>query len=340
MNDNSLPSLTVGMPTVRRRRTVLVVAASCAVLATSLLWLGGGDPGTQLVSREACPADLGDCSGLPDTTVSDPTIPTTLATTTTVPSPPSTVSVDAKVLTATSKTLALEVSVEPAQLLTGELLTVHVRAEDSPGSVIVGASDFGDGRGGARARPPILECKPSDQRPATLAPAERTLTLPYSYRLPGAYKLRVDVISSRCSPDKAEQAEDGDLTATVEAVISVGKGVPTGNGPVEPLIDLTQRTDFDNPGAVIVDFGTKDPDGLIDRVSLDWGDNTQDFETRRSRNSCVDPVRFWPTSELIDGPSHRYPAPGRYTARLTVYSTACDGSAIQTSTRTIEVNAP
>ena len=315
------------------RRGLLVVGALLLLLLVTFVIVSAGDDRTQIATGSDCPLDLGDCTGLaPDTTSTSLGTPDTTT---------STVALPGVMLTGTSGTLRLEVTLEPPELLTAQILRIHVRATDVPGSYFNGGSDYGDGIGGGRPQAPILECKPQADRPATLRPGERTWTLTHAYRLPGAYPLRIEVASSRCADQDDELPNHGNLTATVEAVVTVGKGLQLANGPEEPLIDLAQLPAFIQPGDVALNVGTKDPDGWIEHVDLDWGDGSPHHVIQRPLSSCVDPLKTWPgPTEVIEAPTHRYPRAGAFTARATVTSVACDGSNVQTVAQTIQINAP
>ncbi|HEX2039244.1 MAG TPA: hypothetical protein VHF47_05865 [Acidimicrobiales bacterium] len=335
------------------RRRPFVVAGLLLVLLGAAVWFDRSDSTPELALGAECPAELGDCSGVPDTTVPDVTTttvdPSAVVTTTSIP--------PGELLTAESGTLRLEVRLEPVSLVTAQLLRVHVKATDRPRSVIVGGHDYGDGFGGARPAIPILECKPT--LPTTTAPEPdtvRTWTFEYSYRQPGRYLLKVEVASTSCRDVDADDPhyadadgdgyidEDGDTggrRAVVKTALNVVQGQLLANGPLQPAVALDRVPSHDDPSTVLLNIGAKDLDGWMQKVVLDWGDGSAPFVEERGMEQCIDPLKRWPgPGEIVELASHKYPTSTSYTATLTATSVGCDGSGAQTVTTTIRVDAP
>jgi hypothetical protein len=102
-------------------------------------------------------------------------------------------------------------------------------------------------------------------------------------------------------------------------------------------------------------IGAQDDDGWISQFLIDWGDGSPPLTLAYNPFPCkAMPPSGWPANNYVTIPSdttnplvgldgkpapsteHFYSEPGSYTVTVSVRSTACDGSQLQETSRTVE----
>jgi hypothetical protein len=127
----------------------------------------------------------------------------------------------------------------------------------------------------------------------------------------------------------------------------VAPGVTTAQGPALPIVKLDSSDPV--PGhagdaSYLSLWGEgADADGYLDRFVAAWGDGTvTTFDG--DGNACQTGLGGWPVSSVgwlpVTPPFHHYTAPGTYVVTLTAYSTACDGSAEQLGSSSMQWTVP
>lgn len=97
---------------------------------------------------------------------------------------------------------------------------------------------------------------------------------------------------------------------------------------VEPIMvpaEMTSRGKFV--------FSAGDYDGYLTRYVIRWGDGSKDKVVTFDRAKCQEPIakQHWPETSVHGTIRHAFKR-GRYTTSITVTTSGCDGSAVQTRT--------
>ena len=226
--------------------------------------------------------------------------------------------------------VTLHVTVEPAYPRAGEVVQFRVDATDSEGGILVFGFNAGDSRTGTKPGAPIVDCvaPDPDAPPKERSPVRRTSDFEHVYRAAAQRHFSVMVATGDCSR-KPHYAK-------VAGVITVLPGVTTSNGPRMPEGSVTQNPDGAPSNAVLMSIGAVDRDGVVRRISVDWGDGSGPsvLEVPPSEYSCADEPTAYPSSGDTHGFHHVYAVAGTYTVRATIVSTGCDGTAQQSETVT------
>jgi hypothetical protein len=128
----------------------------------------------------------------------------------------------------------------------------------------------------------------------------------------------------------------------------VGPGTSTAQGPSLPKVkfDSTFRTKEQqkDPNVVTLWGEAEDVDGYITKLVVTFGDGSSKTFPGWSE-PCREGMDGWPDASYGMLPyqpphAHRYAKPGTYTLTLTAYSSACDGSEVQTGTASFTWDVP
>lgn len=221
------------------------------------------------------------------------------------------------------------VSINPASPAPGQVVEIVVRARAS-GLLHEQVVSLGDGRNissvlgtgcstmGDYAEPP----------PPPNGPSEAMATLATTYAEPGDYSVRIEANAYAECPqlDQGTGSQVGHLTVP----LSVKDGPVVGNGDLPPSATLTESIGWGGTDVRVEANGT-DEDGWISELSVDWGDGSTPTTLTRTE-PCVPGPGGWPmNAAYTEAITHTYPAPGEYTATLSVLSTSCDGTREQTA---------
>lgn len=226
--------------------------------------------------------------------------------------------------------LRATVRVEPLDLESGEIVTLHITAADEDGGELAFGVDWGDGLGGFPG-PSILECFGGHD--TELPPSEESRDVKHSYRRAGRYPIGVVVTAGYCDP------EDG-KTLLIDGVITVGSGPLLSNGPL-PLVVFAGPADEQSPSGFTLGITAEDPDGWIHRIQVDWGDGSSTQNLDYSTSACVDDLSAFPgPARQIEELTHRYPDAGSYQVKVTAHSAGCKGADLQSVTELVTAVAP
>jgi hypothetical protein len=230
------------------------------------------------------------------------------------------------------------VSVHPASPAPGEVIEIVINARAS-GLLHQQVVSFGDGRSiqldlgtgcdswGDYSEPP----------PPPVGPTEELGTITTTYAAPGEYSVSIEVEAY------AECSQQGQGTGTqmgrLTVPVSVTDGPVVGNGDMPPSATLTESIGWGGTDVRVEATGT-DNDGWISELRIDWGDGSTPTTIIRNE-ACAPGPGGWPMNpSYTEAATHTYPASGEYTARLTVISTACDGTQMQTASGSNNVVFP
>lgn len=220
--------------------------------------------------------------------------------------------------------ITLDVTIEPARPRAGELVHFRVEATDAEGGLIQIGVSPGDGRSGSWPGRLIVDCAAPnpDSPPSERSPASRSEELTYAHRTAGERHFSVMVTTSACRRETHEARLSGTLTVLA--------GAATSNGPHVPEARVGQNREGSPPGGVTMSFGASDNDGVVRRVTVDWGDgSTSVIDVPRGERQCVNEPTAYPTSGDTHTLDHVYPSAGTYTVTAWIVSTGCDGKTEQ-----------
>ena len=225
--------------------------------------------------------------------------------------------------------LHLELSI-PHEVATAEIVEATVRIWDDSGTVSHENVLWGE-TPGAQFGSLVVDCV--ETRPA---PAENdTRVLRHSYRAPGTYTIRVQIMSGHCQDTEVETKE-------VSGTITVVQGGTPTNGPLAPKPHIEDRRALYEAPPLEVAFylGGGDEDGFVRRVVVDWGDGTGETLVDAPLSGCEETAKLWP-STYLDGHDvkHVY-TPGTYTLTVTVTSVGCGGEDVQTQSEHVSLTMP
>lgn len=231
-------------------------------------------------------------------------------------------------LHAVEGTITLDVIIEPAYPRAGEVVRFRVEATDTDGGVVVIGFDPGDRREASRPGAPSVDCVARDPGapPRERPPASRTGDFTHAYRVAANRRLSVTVASGDCGrrPNYAE----------LSGTITVLPGATTSNGPQEPRGGIFQNSESAAPGSVRMSISASDVDGVVRRVTVDWGDGSTPsvVDVARDERDCANEPTAYPRSGNSHSLDHIYARPGSYTVTASIASTGCDGRNEQAAT--------
>lgn len=227
--------------------------------------------------------------------------------------------------------LRVELSL-PSGIATAEIVEATVRIQDDAGSVSHVAVLWGETPQQFAILAP--SCAPPTGPPH---PAQETRVLRHSYRTPGTYPIRVQVITGHCQDTPPETVE-------VQGKISIQQGGATpSNGPLAPTVHIEDRRHLYEerpPLEAWFYLGGGDEDGFVRRVVVDWGDGKVETLVNAPLSECEEPPGQWPSTYLTGQEAHHLYAPGTYTLTVTVTSVGCDGLDVQTRSDDFELTSP
>lgn len=325
----------------RRASVTAAVVAAAALVAVAVTL--GRDDGATTVAASASPSPSTTAASPSSTTSAAPaststTGATPTSTTRTVLATPTTATTLPRTLKLRKEegTITLEVTVEPAYPRAGELVQFHVEATDTDGGWIAFGFDPGDRRLVAEPGAPAAACvaPDPDAPPKERSSAMRRSSFDYVYRVAAERRFSVMVATGDCAraPHYAE----------LNGTITVLPGVTTSNGPRVPEGSVSENPEGAPPSGVWMSVGASDRDGVVRRVSVDWGDGSEPsiLEVPQGEYACVDEPTAYPSSGGTHSLEHVYETAGSYTVTATLVSTGCDGQNAQsvsvTSTAKIE----
>ena len=221
------------------------------------------------------------------------------------------------------------VSIQPASPAPGQVVEIVVSAR-APGLLHQQVVSLGDGR--TIRRNLGMGCSTmgdyAEPPPPPIGPTEALVTIATTYRASGDYSVGIDVEAYTECPqlDQGIGRQIGHLSVP----LSVAAGPSVGNGDLPPSASLTESIGWGGTDVRVEANGTDD-DGWISELRIDWGDNSTPTTITRNE-ACAPGPSGWPMNAgYTEAATHTYPAPGEYTATLTVTSTACDGTRAQTA---------
>jgi len=145
-------------------------------------------------------------------------------------------------------------------------------------------------------------------------------------------RVRVEVLTD--SPERrfAVKVASGDCYsgahyAELAGTITVLPGAANSNGPAMPEGSIEQNPEGAPVNGVGMSFGASDRDGVVRRVTIDWGDGSPPsvIDVRPSDYACVDEPSAYPSAAGTYSLDHVYATDGSYTVTATILSTGCDG---------------
>lgn len=227
--------------------------------------------------------------------------------------------------------LHLELSI-PHEVATAQIVEATLRIWDDRGTVSNEAVLWGE-TPSAQFGHLIVDCA---EPPSGPAPAENdTRVLRHSYRTPGTYTIRVQIMSGHCQDTEVETKE-------VSGTITVVQGGTPTNGPLPPKPHIEDRRSLYEAPPLEAAFylGGGDEDGFVRRAVVDWGDGTVETLVDAPLSGCQETPGLWP-STYLDGRDvkHTY-EPGTYTMTVTVTSVGCGGEDVQTQSEHVTLTMP
>jgi hypothetical protein len=317
--------------------TLLVMS----MLGAALLVVTRGDRESRLAT-EVRPAAVVACDGaavagpecspepLPTTTsvavtAPTPTPPPTSRPSTTVPRPALPLHLEGS-----DRTLHVVADLDDATPRAGQVVRLRVKIVRQEGVEMTNIS-FGDRYGGGVPNV-VVDCAYPRGSTTSSAPPpieESTKTEAHAYRVPGTYRLQVDVTATGCRDRWAVR-----LTGTVV----VGPGVTRSNGPLLPMVKVEQSRSSAESKSVGLNVRARDADGFVTDVTVAWGDDATETKQYRLAD-CVDEKTYWrPTSDTFTL-HHTYSGAGDYHVEVTVSSAGCGGEDRQSKVATLVVTA-
>lgn len=243
-------------------------------------------------------------------------------------------------------TLTVEARLDPPHPRPGEVVRLVAHATDTSGGQFGAAMNWGDRRqfvspGGAMplcAADPNRASAPEPEAERPPEPTAHSYDFDHIYRRDGSYQIGLVVRSDHfgCSDDN----RPGSSLVISETVVVGPPSLQPSNGPRQPEASVQAEAGYEDPTTLRFLYGGHDRDGYITRLTLDLGDGTPPRAEDRPLHWCDDDPAYWPNSSAGGPFEHRYQAPGRYTVVVTVASSGCDGTAVQTASKTIEVDYP
>ena len=88
-----------------------------------------------------------------------------------------------------------------------------------------------------------------------------------------------------------------------------------------------QNPEGEPVNGVWMSFGASDRDGVVRRVTVDWGDGSPHsvVDVSPSDYACVDEPSAYPSTGDAHSLDHVYATRGSYTVTATILSNGCDG---------------
>ena len=223
--------------------------------------------------------------------------------------------------------LSVQVSMADPTVDTSTDARVLVTARDEAGRLLAVDIAWGDGQ--------TFHFSPGD------AACPRTTHLDGSfvhrYAQAGSFAPQVTVTSGDCAPTEK-------VTRGTHVTVSAAQSEPTPtqtNGPSQPQASAAKRTG-DNPSYAYLNAKGRDDDGWVRRITVAWGDGTTTTAGEWSPSGCTNASgTSHPVASAHDGnASHHFADAGDHTVTVTVTSSACDGTDVQTGSSTATVNQP
>jgi hypothetical protein len=220
---------------------------------------------------------------------------------------------------ATSNGIRFHLTLTPA--VAGSPATWHVTTSGGAGCCFV-YLNFGDGYAVPNGN---LDCDVADP----------DVTATHTYNRGGSHHFMVEAaLRGTCG-----QGHEGIVYGTFD----VAPGRSTAQGPEQPVVQFDSsarpKGHEDDRSYVTIWGEAEDEDGFLRRFVVAWGDGTT-TPLPGDGNPCQTGPDGWPVGSRgtipADPPMHHYAKPGTYTVTLTAYSTACDGSDVQTGTASFE----
>jgi hypothetical protein len=162
------------------------------------------------------------------------------------------------------------------------------------------------------------------------APTSVHTTFTHTYNQPGKWHLLLGEGTARC-PGPIQGA--GALIT-----IEVGDGPSTAQGPEVPVLTLDVSPDPPSQVGGLhagIFVWSRDEDGYISAVLIDWGDGTPVVQSSGDPMPCRLSPAGWPLPSEFHAPQsqppfiHDYATSGVFTVTVTIVSTGCDGGDAQ-----------
>jgi hypothetical protein len=218
----------------------------------------------------------------------------------------------------------------PEKVSGGELFEIDYTVTDDEGELRGVMIEWGDGKtwGGM---PFDLVCSSvsGEEKPSEKGTDKRE-QLTHAYRQPRRYEVAVSAYTGGCFTH-------WDRTTANLSIQTTGTGEEL-NGPMEPRAKIGHAyyTDGD-PSVLVSDIGGYDEDGFVQRIEIDWGDDSTEV-MEQPWEFCDPKEAGYPGGWFSEPRKHAYEEPGDYVVAIEVESAGCDGETVQTdsATRTLE----
>lgn len=169
---------------------------------------------------------------------------------------------------------------------------------------------------------------------------EETIVFQVAFRVTGQHHHIIDMGGCGGSGDEPEVFWPLDFT--------VSGGQAPSNGPRVPTFDpsFTKQVQSSDPGVVDLIALTTDEDGVVDQLTIDWGDGSSptvvdiaidpDVEAR----ACDSSAEYYRSNGSFER-THSYATSGQHDVTVTAHSVGCNGAEPhQTSSYSLTVTAP